>query len=125
MKKFGRMIGKKFGWLIEIYYGITSERFTRIYIMAAIPIFGFGFLNEIHTSIYSGVRSITSDTFLISRSLDSMQNEHKKIRDELSAIEGELTKLGSIHYDLRDIKIELDGIKFRLDQLNAIQTLNP
>ena len=78
MKKFGRMIGKKFGWVIEIYYGITSERFTRIYIMAAIPIFGFGFLNEIHTSIYSGVSGITSNTFLISRSLESMQNNIRK-----------------------------------------------
>ena len=89
MKKFGRMMGEHFGWLIQIYYGITSERFTRLFLMFCV----FAFAGVIHDRLMS---------------LDRIARQTQLIEEELAEIDFDLTRMAN---DLESI--EEFGLKTR------------
>ena len=64
----------------KVYQVVTSERFTRIYLMAAITFFGFGILDK----------PMASGTSAINRTAWQMERTLTKIHDELGKIENEL-----------------------------------
>ena len=64
----------------KIYNGVTTERFTRIYIMAAITFFGFGILDK----------PMTTSGDLNRRSLYQIEKELRGIGGELSEMSKDL-----------------------------------
>ena len=98
----------------KIYNGVTSERFTRLYLMVLVTTFCFAFVDAGYSIISRGVDDLDYRAGEINRTLEGMDRELGLISsnlsdiDELSLIEERLKNLDT---ELSYIVNELQGIK--------------